>query len=274
MITNMPTNPFFSGRIPQELHSKVEEYCSNTGKTKTELLIYALSTVLDFPITSQNTKLPSQSIETINDLFNLLEQRVQDLEQKTVSHGDSIQQVLYLLDFKSPQIVINHNLIDNDNDNKQPEETLEIPSVIIHDNIFDNSLDSCNRAQEADDILGDNNLDLAATPKTFNSVTSTEVVEIAKITIKQINAFKGNAIQKLKKQGETLANSQLLKNPIIIEPKKPININGCTYKLEYLGENPQGNTLWNLTPNEVRSNHSGTIEFDCDEITIGSETPN
>jgi hypothetical protein len=48
-------NPFFSGRIPQSLYDRVEQYISESGKNKTELLINALSNYLDFPVETKQT---------------------------------------------------------------------------------------------------------------------------------------------------------------------------------------------------------------------------
>jgi hypothetical protein len=43
-------NPFFSGRIPQQLLDKIEQHIAETGSSKTSILIRALGTYLEFPI--------------------------------------------------------------------------------------------------------------------------------------------------------------------------------------------------------------------------------
>lgn len=43
-------NPFFSGRIPQELFDKAEEYSKQSNKSKTDILVEALSLYLNVPI--------------------------------------------------------------------------------------------------------------------------------------------------------------------------------------------------------------------------------
>jgi hypothetical protein len=76
----MASNPFFSGRIPQELHEKADEYCKQTGKRKTELLIEALSTYLNFPIATPATNFSLQPVEVTRQMFTALEERVKNLE--------------------------------------------------------------------------------------------------------------------------------------------------------------------------------------------------
>jgi hypothetical protein len=39
-------DPLFSGRIPPELYERVEAYCWETGKAKTDVLVEALSDYL------------------------------------------------------------------------------------------------------------------------------------------------------------------------------------------------------------------------------------
>jgi hypothetical protein len=50
----MTANPFFSGRIPQELFDRAVEHAVRAGQSKTEILIRALSQYLDIPIPSSN----------------------------------------------------------------------------------------------------------------------------------------------------------------------------------------------------------------------------
>ncbi len=75
----MAGNPFFSGRIPQNLHDRIQEHCDATGETKTQVLIQALAAYLDHPLETE-----SQNNDTIKDLkkdLENLDSRLQDLEQ-------------------------------------------------------------------------------------------------------------------------------------------------------------------------------------------------
>jgi preprotein translocase subunit SecD len=80
-------SPFFSGRIPQELSDRISQHCAETGESKTQVLINALSKYLDFPIK------PPASTGISVEMFTKLEQRVAELEKKleitTVSNIDN-----------------------------------------------------------------------------------------------------------------------------------------------------------------------------------------
>lgn len=72
-------NPFFSGRIPKELLEKAEQYARNNGKTKTEILMEALSQYLDFPL----------KVEVEARLLEQLEGRIKALEDTILSNKKS-----------------------------------------------------------------------------------------------------------------------------------------------------------------------------------------
>lgn len=86
LITDMP-NPFFSGRIPPELEAHVEEYRKQTGESKTDVLIKALSTYTDFQdkqVEIENTEITNPILERLEkieerltELDNLKEQLTQ-----------------------------------------------------------------------------------------------------------------------------------------------------------------------------------------------------
>lgn len=87
----MPANPFFSGRIPQQLHDAVERRCGQTGESKTQILIAALSQYLGLEIpatgkafsTSTDSPHPSENLEQrIATLENLLSEKFSELEQR------------------------------------------------------------------------------------------------------------------------------------------------------------------------------------------------
>ena len=69
-------NPFFSGRIPQELNEHIKRHCTETGESKTQLLINALSSYLNHPIKPQ----VGTSISV--NMFSQLEQRVAEIEKR------------------------------------------------------------------------------------------------------------------------------------------------------------------------------------------------
>ena len=75
-------NPFFSGRIPQNLHDRIEEYISESGKSKTELLINALSNYLDFPVEVKQT---NSSNDELWIVVKELQERIEKLEQGSIT---------------------------------------------------------------------------------------------------------------------------------------------------------------------------------------------
>lgn len=74
-------NPFFSGRIPQNLHDKIEEYISESGKSKTELLIDALSNYLDFPVEIKQTNSNNDELWIV---VKELQERIEKLEEGSI----------------------------------------------------------------------------------------------------------------------------------------------------------------------------------------------
>ena len=74
-------NPFFSGRIPQSLYDRVEQYINESGKSKTELLINALSNYLDFPVEIKPT---NNSNDELWIFVKELQERIEKLEEGSI----------------------------------------------------------------------------------------------------------------------------------------------------------------------------------------------
>jgi hypothetical protein len=57
----MAANPFFSGRIPQELFDHIEKRIEKSGESKTDILVQALAiyTGFDLPIQKEITQSPA-----------------------------------------------------------------------------------------------------------------------------------------------------------------------------------------------------------------------
>jgi hypothetical protein len=134
-------NPFFSGRIPTDLHKRIEQYISETGVSKTQVLINALATYLDFPISTQNLAPASQ---VSKEIFSALEERVKILEE-LIRASTATQNSVIKLDntdnasnseleitpsIKSEQLDNKPDNNKTNNDNKQ----LEISNVISSEN--------------------------------------------------------------------------------------------------------------------------------------------
>ena len=68
----MPSNPFYSGRIPPELLDAIEKHRELTGESKTDLLIKALSQYVGFQLQEEEIELPP-IYEKLDEIFSRLE---------------------------------------------------------------------------------------------------------------------------------------------------------------------------------------------------------
>lgn len=73
----MAVSPFFSGRIPQSLFDAVETYRQQTGESKTDVLVKALSAYIN--VSLETHSLGVQELEA--ERIGLLESRVEAIEQ-------------------------------------------------------------------------------------------------------------------------------------------------------------------------------------------------
>ena len=117
----MASNPFLSGRIPQELLNRVEKHIQDTGESKTNILIQALAAYLNFPI-----QLSNSSSSTLEKRLNDLEQQV----EKLLSLDKDISKI--------KQIIKDQNKFDNiviNNDNikipDQLQSSMPIDNIVI-----------------------------------------------------------------------------------------------------------------------------------------------
>ena len=80
----MTTNPFFSGRIPQDLYDRIEECREQTGESKTEFLIRALAQCADYPLEKDT---PPPIKQTFEEIFS----RLAAIESKIANEGQLSQ---------------------------------------------------------------------------------------------------------------------------------------------------------------------------------------
>ena len=81
----MPSNPFFSGRIPPELLDAIEKHREITGESKTDLLIKALSQYVGFQLEEKEPELPP-----IHDKLDEIFRRIEKLEKSVFSESKNI----------------------------------------------------------------------------------------------------------------------------------------------------------------------------------------
>jgi len=142
----MASNPFFSGRIPQELLDQVEKHIQDTGESKTNILIQALAAYLNFPI-----QLSNSSNSTLEKRLNDLEQQV----EKLLSLNDDISEI--------KQIITDENKVDNfviKNDN------VKVPDRLPNSEAFDNKVINDDNTNKKWNLVGQMNItDILKLPK-------------------------------------------------------------------------------------------------------------
>jgi hypothetical protein len=102
----MTANPFFSGRIPQELFDQAVDHSKTTGQSKTEILVRALSQYLDMPVPAG-----IQSNAALEARITLIEQRLEAISVISTDNTDKEKENGQL------------SIFDNtDNRSKKPEQ--------------------------------------------------------------------------------------------------------------------------------------------------------
>lgn len=87
----MAGNPFFSGRIPQDLHERIQQYCSETGETKTQILINALAAYLNHPVKESlsNSVVSREEFADLQERVLALEKSIQASNQAVITTDNS-----------------------------------------------------------------------------------------------------------------------------------------------------------------------------------------
>ena len=271
-------NPFFSGRIPPDLLKKIEKHISETGESKTEILIKALAAYVNHPIPVENSV--SKNGVPI-EAFAALEKRVAALEQflktptASVINTDSIdngsKSAVISLDDTFNQSSENTVTCDDNTeelpdlwaDTSEPtqydeakQQSVEVDNwlksaVINLDSgikLLSTPLRESNKQNDNTDNKVDNEETAQSTHPKYESLTSVEVRELTGITQSQIDGHKRKVTGKYKKLGQPLKERRLLKTSEKINIKKPITINGYPYDFFYIGQNEKGKDLWSVIP--------------------------
>ncbi|MDJ0903402.1 MAG: hypothetical protein QNJ55_31840 [Xenococcus sp. MO_188.B8] len=87
----MAANPFFSGRIPQALYDRIEEYREQTAETKSEILVRALAQYVDYPLGEEEAPPPiKQTLEEIFSRLATIESKIADYHQLSVDNKEQL----------------------------------------------------------------------------------------------------------------------------------------------------------------------------------------
>ncbi|MEH2372356.1 hypothetical protein [Nostoc sp.] len=271
----MASNHFFSGRIPNELYEEAKKHCEETGDSKTEVLIKALSAYLNFPIAIPGKNIITHNPEVTKEMFETLEERIKILENTlkglpaNVINNNNNDNILEIFDNKADNEKvesISQDIIKNDNKLNNQIEKNNNPLENI-DNRTDNLDIKLNKISVITDDNTNNNykdeeiaVEKQENQPSFKSILNGEVSTRANIAIRQISRLAGKAVEKLKQQGKNVEPKQLLEEPIEVTQREGININGYPYKLFYLGENLKEKSIWDLIPDDNASYQTVIIE--------------
>ena len=160
----MTANPFFSGRIPQGLYERIEEYRKKTNQSKTDILIRALAQYVEYKLEDQPSILPIQ--KTFDEIFQRLD--LIEKELSTLTHKEkkqSTKQSIITFDNKS---ITNDNKIPRDsdknaitNDNRQPSQILTTREVLELVKIGKSTLSSWKKQGKLPNTFGKYEIDFA-----------------------------------------------------------------------------------------------------------------
>lgn len=285
-------NPFFSGRIPQDLLDRVEQYVRETGQSKTDVLIQALSVYLNHPVTKLAPTITGSEIE---ERFKSMESRITALElevllsktsdKEFVIKTDNNKQESITLSSDHDDLIDNRNLIieqdllqedaDNKNDNDLSHIVEKIESPSIEDFVSDNTLDNKDdneetRAENQENLSVEQQTDILTknlcTTKRFESLSSVEFAQVTGIERRFLDDQRVKIRNKYRKLGRQILEKQLLQQPEEIPfKKKPLLISGYPYDLFFLGQDESGNNLWTAIPFDNERYHQLSIKVNSEE---------
>lgn len=86
----MATNPFFSGRIPQALYNAIEGYRQQTGESKTDILVKALSSYIKHPL-EEPAPANSLRLEALENRVSQLERWIITLQLQAEKPGEKVE---------------------------------------------------------------------------------------------------------------------------------------------------------------------------------------
>ncbi|MGK7898274.1 MAG: hypothetical protein AB4372_32835 [Xenococcus sp. (in: cyanobacteria)] len=101
----MTTNPFFSGRIPQGLLDRIEEYRQQTNQSKSEILIKALAKYVEYQLEEKAPQIPP-----IREEFKKIYKRLEALESQLSKKETELPKQLEITD--DNEVIISDNKSD------------------------------------------------------------------------------------------------------------------------------------------------------------------
>ena len=166
----MTANPFFSGRIPQGLYDRIEEYRKETDESKTDVLIRALAKYVEYELEEDKPNIPpiQKTFDQIFRRLDLIEQELltfsplekkQNTKQLTMT-ADNIA----ITNDNKQQDKIDHILVTQDNilitkDNNQSSQIMSTREVLELVEISQSTLSSWKRQGKLPNTCGKYEID-------------------------------------------------------------------------------------------------------------------
>ena len=236
----MAATPFFSSRIPPELHARLDQHIAETGESKTQVLINALEVYLNQISNSNLTLINNTSPNLLNEKIKSLEDRLATLELSFMTQNYS---------------AANDKIITGSGNNRLlPEKILCESNEIVLDNLDnieqDNDNSNAISQDNSEDTLSsqEESIKLNEGIPKLEILTTIELCKKSGLTRSQLDNHKKKVIKKYEEVGKSLEDKKMLDFPEKIEPRSPIIIEGYPYDLFYWGQNEKGNNLWTAVP--------------------------
>ena len=215
----MAGNPFFSGRIPKELNQSIIKHCEETGKSKTQVLVEALSNYLNIPIPESSQKLKP---EVTKEQFKSLEYRVALLES-----------------FLDKNTVITEDIADNKNE--------ELSSLSRDNNLENIDNTTVENTQVTTDNIDENaDNENSSAIRIYRNIDSEKLAELANLQVSEKINLKAQAFRKAQKEGYVISKEIKFNPPIETKLRRGISINGNEYKLLCEGTDEKEKPVWSL----------------------------
>lgn len=222
----MAGNPFFSGRIPKELNDSVVKHCEETGKSKTQVLVEALSNYLNIPVPESTT---NYRVEVTKEEFNSLENRVALLE--SLLHKNSV--------------------ITDDIDDNNIRKTELKNDDNIHDNT-DNTLSESKETQcDNQTENNDNSKDISL--PTYENINTKKLLDLASLKTAEGYNLRNQVFKRAQKEGYEITKNLKFNPPIEGSLRKGIFVGQNEYKLSCEGTDDKEKPIWTLEPDDNAS---------------------
>lgn len=236
----MAGNPFFSGRIPKELNERVVKHCEETGKTKTQVLVEALSGYLNIPIPESNPNLRS---EVTKEQFASLESRVTSLEALLTKDIVITQDI----NDNSPEKT---NAFSSDNMCETNDNTITISQEAKIDNKSENTdnVIAGSAKVNCDNINENADNDKNTTLSIYQNIDTKRLSELTDLKRDEKANLRRQAFKKAEKEGYEITKEVKFNPPIEANLRRGIMIGETEYKLLCEGTDEKEKPIWSLIP--------------------------